>query len=313
MKARLLLLTSCLALVLLVAYALRARSDATEAQIATAAVSAQNGQLRIEVNEREARLRDARKSVAAANRQTADPRRDSSRSADETAKSTANNTPQKTEVAPRLSAKTIIASDPAKRATYLTNVRAQVGLDYGGMFKALRLSPEQIERFKDVEVWLEQERMELQAAIETQGLDPNGPEARKLWADYNNSRTTKKTEALGDNASRYLEYFHTASVRQSVQRLAAPDLVPGQTATADQVERAADILAANSQSKSGGGHGVEPGTVNWIVVREQLKGILSTSQIEWLGLFVEEEAASVRVGQRQAQLTAQFRSKSASR
>jgi hypothetical protein len=55
---------------------------------------------------------------------------------------------------------------------------------------------------------------------------------------------------------------------------------------------------------------VQPGIVNWNVAREQLKGTLSPAQIEWLGLFVEEEAASVRVGHLQARLTAEFRKRS---
>jgi predicted transcriptional regulator len=117
---------------------------------------------------------------------------------------------------------------------------------------------------------------------------------------------------LGDLTSRYREYFHPAGIRSKVQRLAAPDLVPEQTVTADQIERAADILINYSQNKSGGGNGAEPGSVNWIVAWEELKSVLSPAQIEWLGLFVEEEAASVRAGQLQAKLTTQFTSKSVS-
>ena len=83
--------------------------------------------------------------------------------------------------------------------------------------------------------------------------------------------------------------------------------------TADQVERATDILIANSRRKSGGGHGVEPGTVNWIVAQEQLKGILSPAQIERLGLFVEKETVDARLDQLSTQLTAEFQSKSASK
>ena len=44
----------------------------------------------------------------------------------------------------------------------------------------------------------------------------------------------------------------------------------------------------------------------------QLKEVLSPAQIEWLGLFVEEEAASARAGQLQQRLTAEFRKRTSS-
>jgi hypothetical protein len=300
MKTKMLLLFSCAALALLALFALRAKRSAIEAQAATSSLAAQNGQLRAEINEQEKRLRETRVFVAAVKPPKASPRGDSNRSADAPAR------------APRMSGITLIANDPVKRKAYMANFRAQLDLDYGGVFTALRLPPEQIEKFKDAEVGLEQERIDLQAAIETQRLDPNSEEARKLRADYGKSRQRKKAEVLGDLADRYQEYYHTASVRQEAQRLATPYLVPGETVTANQVERTADVLIANSQRKAGGGRGVEPGTVNWNVAREQLKGILSPAQIGWLELFVEEEAASARVGRLQAQLTAQFRSKASS-
>ena len=52
----------------------------------------------------------------------------------------------------------------------------------------------------------------------------------------------------------------------------------------EQVERAADVLIANSQRK---GRGVGPNTINWSAARTQLSGVLSPSQIETLGLFVK--------------------------
>jgi hypothetical protein len=313
MKTRTLLLVCCAVLALLAVLAFRSKRDATEAHAATSALAAQNEQFRIEVSQREKRLREAKASVAALKPQTTAPRGDPSHFAEATMKLTASSAPQKRGYERRMSARAIIASDPAKRSTYLANFRARLDLDHGGMFKALRLSPEQIEKFKDAEVWLHQEWTDLQAAIEMHGLDPNGAEARKLRSEYFKSRDAKKAEALGDLGERYLEYYNTTDVRDQVQKLARPDVVPGETVTADQVERATDVLIANSQRKSGGRHGVEAGTVNWPVTQEQLKAILSPAQIERLGLFVEREAVNARYIQLQTQLTAEFRSKLAAK
>jgi hypothetical protein len=311
MKTGTVLLVSCAALALLAVVALRARWDATDAQSATAALAAQNGQARDLVDQLEKRLRDARTSAAPAKPQTAEPRGDSSRPADATTKSTPGNVPPKTENAPRLSAKTIIANEPAKRAVYLANFRAQLDIDHGGMFKALRLSPEQIEKFKDAQVWAEQEQMDIRATIETEQLDPRGARARMLWANFPGDRAAREAEALGDLTERYLEYNKTARVRPLARRLAAPELVPGETVTADQVERATNILSTNSKFQWGRDAVWNPSSVNWNVAREQLKGVLSPAQIEWLGLFVEERAASARVSDFAVRLTAEFRSKSA--
>ena len=308
MKARTFLLVSCAGLALLVVFALRANRNATEARATTSALVAQNNQLRIELSQQERRLRETKASAPIVKPSTPAPRGDSNRSADTTMKSTSGNALPKTEFERRVSARTLVASDPAMRSTYLANFRARLDLDHGGMFKALRLSPEQIEKFKDAEVWLHQERIDLEAALEMQRLDRNSPEAKKLWSDYWKARTMKQAEALGDLGGRFLEYSNTTNVRDQVQKLARPDVVPGETVTADQVERATDVLIANSQRNSSGGYGVARGTVNWSVAREQLKGILSPTQIERLGLFVEKEAVDRRLSQRLTQLAAEFRS-----
>jgi hypothetical protein len=312
MKTRTLLLVGCAAWALLALFAFRAMRDATEARAATAAMVARNDQLRNEVNQQEKRLREANVSAAAVKSPTAALRSDSSRSAEPTMNSTTSSAPQKTAYERRVSARVLIASDPKMRSTYLANYRARLDLDHGGMFKALRLSPEQIEKFKDAAVWQHQERIDLEAAIEAQRLERDGPEARKLWADHFKASAAKRTEALGELGERYLEYSNTTSLRDQVQKLARPDVVPGETVTADQVERATDVLIANSQRKSDGGRGVVPGTVNWPVAREQLKGILSPAQTEQLGLFVERGTVDARYIQLQTQLTAEFRSKAAS-
>jgi hypothetical protein len=103
-------------------------------------------------------------------------------------------------------------------------------------------------------------------------------------AESGRSTRTANLRALGSLAERYFEYDNTANMRFVVQRMAAPDRIAGETMSADRVERTTDILVANSQRRSGRTHGVEPGTVNWTVAQEQLKGILSPAQIAYLGL-----------------------------
>jgi hypothetical protein len=316
MKPGTLLFVGCAALIVIVALALRSARTAAESRSAATALITATDQLRANVGQMEKRRQAAQASTTAEaprapaqNSTTANTGNAPQRPQPSPSKSAADGSVSKSERSPRPTTTALIASDPGMSATYLANFRTQLDLDYGGVFKALRLSPEQIEKFKDVEVRLKQDEMDLQAAIETQRLDPNGPEARKLKADYDKSRAAKKAEVLGDLAERYLEYTNTAGLRSQVQKLTAPDLVPGQSVTAEQVERATDILIANGQRKAGT-RVVPPGTVNWNVAREQLKDVLSPAQVEWLGLFIEERAAVGRGDQLKARITAESKQQS---
>jgi len=177
------------------------------------------------------------------------------------------------------------------------------------MFKALGMSPGQTERFKDVELWLQDARIDLHAAIAAQGLDPNGAEARKLWTDYDKLRTTKKAEALGEFADRYFEYLGTQSVRDYAQQLAWTGIYSGENISSAQVERTADVLIANTRRMvtGPGAKWLEWETLDWSAAQGQLKDLLSPSQIETLGRFIEKDKAQGRVNQQTRRLTAQFK------
>jgi hypothetical protein len=209
----------------------------------------------------------------------------------------------------RPSATTLIANDPRWLAEYLNNMRAGLELSYGGMFKALGLSPEQIARFEDAEVWLEETKMDLQATIDARELDPVGATCKKLWSDYEKSRVTKKAEVLGDLTNRYLEYFRTQGVRDYAQQLAWTGAFTSEPVTSAQVERVADILIANC-GRRGGGSGpgwADPATINWSAASEQLKDLLSPTQISTLAVFFQRDKAQAKVTEQINRLTAQFK------
>jgi hypothetical protein len=176
------------------------------------------------------------------------------------------------------------------------------------MFKALGLSPAQIESFKDAEVWLEEGKMDLNAAIESQGLTPDSAEYKKLWDNYDKSRAPKKAEVLGDLMEAYLEYYFTRDPRWAAQQLAWTGVFTGETVTSAQVEQAADILSANSKRRGSDPktHGVEWATVDWPTASTQLKTVLSPGQIEILGGIVERDKLQRKVNELTMKLGAQF-------
>ena len=151
--------------------------------------------------------------------------------------------------------------------------------------------------------------MDLRAAIETQGLDPNSAEAKKLWDDYARSRNQPKADLLGDLAHRYFDLYRTWSVRYYAQQLAGIGSMTGEVPSAEQIDRAAEILIANTRRR---GAGKMPGwtdveNVNWAAATPQLEGVLSPAQIQSLGNLIERDALGKKLGQHAARLTAQFK------
>lgn len=205
-----------------------------------------------------------------------------------------------------------LANDAAKMAQHLKYFRDRTMMNYGANFRAIGLPPEKIERFKDVEVELERARIELQAAVDNHSLDPKSEAVEKLWAEYNASGVTKKAEVLGEFTIPYMDFLRSNSVRELAGKLAMAGLWTGEIATADQIDRAGDILAANSKRTStdiypGWTH---PATINWEAACEQLKAILTPGQIEIVRLQVESAKFDAKMNDRTKLLTAQFKKQS---
>lgn len=298
---------------LLVALAVRATREVIRDQAAVAALAPQRDMLRAKMVHVEIRLQTTKDRVASLEEQlaalVADSGRENARAAGGAARS---KTPG--EAAPPSrppSPKTLIASDPQKWAEYRKNYRATVDLDYGPVFKWLGLTPEQTEKFKDAEVWLEETAIDLSAAVELHRLDRDSAEYKKLFSRYNASRVTKKQEVLGDLTDWYLEYFRTESVRWYPRELAYAGIFSGEMIAAAQIEHAADILVANCkrqsmQSSAKPGPWAYPAGLNWPAASAQLKGLLSPNQIATLGLLIEQDMAKARLDDRAERLSAQF-------
>ncbi len=308
MKAKTLIVVSAV-LAVMVAFAVRATRQARDAREALTALAPQPDRLRKKADQMNARLQTAREALRILDSTSAGAAAESP-TGSQAKGAVAGKSASGSAAAPaqRPNPLTLVANDPAKMAEYSRNFRAGLDLRWGGMFKAIGMSPVQIEKFKDVELWLQESRVDLQAAIAAQGLDSNSVEAQKLWTDYNNLRTTKKVEALGDLADRYFEYFGTQSVRNYSQELAWTGIFTGESISSAQVERTADVLIANTKRMltGPGAKWVDLPTLDWTAASQQLKGVLSPAQIETLGRFVEKDKAQARVNQQTRRLTAQF-------
>lgn len=302
------------ALAVAVGIAIRATSKIASQQSQRAALAAQHNAWRSKIAALEQRLRlaqdalaDAEKNVAALPKNNAGKKN--------SAATTAVQAPDKFPPASRkLSPASLVANDPEKMAAYARNFRDSLDFTLGGMFRRLGLSPEQIEKVKDLRVWFEQSRMELEAAAEAHGLNMQGDAYGKLrWEDLGNARKMRETEIFG--ASELLEHYRNYSrlgyLRDTVQRIASSEMGSDTPATFAQVERAVDILAANNQRREPktpekwswqiyGWSWGDWGAINWSAAEPQLQRELSPAQFGLLRQFLRTQEAWAAVASRNA-------------
>jgi len=301
-------------------FAVRANREADQTRAAIKALESQDAGMRAATASVEQRLRTASQALAQLEQKPGRPPGEPGAGAGAAANATAagHDTAAKPFGPTRqLTATTIIANDPQKLAEYLQSYRGSLDLYYGDMFKALGLSAEQIEKLKDLNVWGLQQQMDLNAAMEVQGLDRNSVAYKELQAELSRTRMAKEKELLGDLVTPYREYqreySRTQGVRDLAKELAGTAVYSGELMTSVQVERTTQILAANSQrGKPGYMSGyANPSTVNWLAARAQLQDVLSPTQIVALGEIVESKATQDKATERQNRLLAEFKAKQA--
>ena len=213
----------------------------------------------------------------------------------------------------------VVANDPKLMPRALRDYRVQIRL---GNLQSIGLSNSQIEALKDAMVEKEQRRMDLAAAVETQGLDQKSDTFKTLNAESERLHQKKEAEILGDLESAYREYGRARLVRWGVTAFALAALDTGEPVYATQFEQVTQILAANSERiqpnsdwaivftgwKTGD---VKADTVNWDVASPQLQGVLTPTQVETLRRHYQSDVASwnleKQIWDREALLTAQFK------
>ena len=297
-----------------IALAVRAYRQINETRAAIAALAPQNAAARADIAQLELRLRTTKNELTRLKEKSSVNSGDGEVAGSATAERSETGTTPKTS-AGKFSPETVIANDPQKLAVYSQNFRAGLDLAWGGMSKALHLSPEQLEKFKDLKLREELRWMELVAAAETQGLGryeagfyqlmlKHGNEARK------EERRFFESEGL---ATEYLEWRELRYLRETTQRLASSEVYPTAPITSAQVERVTEILANNSAkppsawSRATAWSWPHWTTINWDAASAQLNTVLSPEQLATLRLLIRPQEAHTASTRRWVQLQAEAR------
>jgi hypothetical protein len=213
----------------------------------------------------------------------------------------------------KLSPEAALASNPALLAEYLRYQHEVPDWSRGHMFRVVGFSPGQIEQWKQMTVQDVQRRLDLIAAVETQGLGRNSDTFKALSAENQRRRREKEVEILDDLEPRYREYQRLEGVRGLVEWLTRTGVYQDETITGEQLERATRIIAANTGQVLRSGSGGEIPIIDWTAATVQLKDTLSPSQIATLQRLGQQfetiVRASQRVEERTKLLTAQFQSR----
>jgi hypothetical protein len=200
-----------------------------------------------------------------------------------------------------------LAQDPKRLSEVLQSYRSTLDTTYSGLFTALGLSDQQIQRFKDLKTARYQEQIDQWAALAVHDVTGLSAAGRKLEREHDDKWTAKERELFGDLGPLYQKYAYAEKVRECVREVAGTGASTGEPMTLAQIERATQILAANSRTGPDGL--VERSAVNWDAARAQLAGVLSTNQIATLGEVLEERNSVWKLAQLRERLIAEFKAR----
>lgn len=200
-----------------------------------------------------------------------------------------------------------VLNDPARKAAYVVDYRASLDLSNGGVFKALGLSPELIEKFKDKKVEDQLGWLEFRATADRHGLDWDSDGRDALRRGEIKLNGVNLAKLFGPQlTARWNRHRESQNVRDLVQRVASTGAYLEESMTSAQVETTTDTLIANARARDPR-NAFRGWQINWEAARAQLEGALSPPQVAALQLFVQEQEADYLVAQRITQLTAQFK------
>jgi hypothetical protein len=185
-------------------------------------------------------------------------------------------------------------------------IQQRAGLDarYADLFKQLKLSPAQLEKFKDLLVERQTARMDVMATAREQGLDPraNRDELKKMTDEAQAEVDASIKTTLGESVyNQYQTYDATQSQRALVSQV---NNILGYSSTPLNETQSAFLITAlgtgaTATADQGGGPGGWGGATNRATITdaviEQAQAVLFPAQVEVLKQVQAEQQAQQKV------------------
>lgn len=181
---------------------------------------------------------------------------------------------------------------------------------YATLFKSLNLSPDQLEKFKNLLVDKTTAVSDVAIAAREQGINPRTDRDayRKLLADAQNGIESEIHDLLGDAGfSQYQHYEHTQPQRNVVTQLEQRLSYTSTPLTPAQSAQLVDILAAtNTSTQSNPGFRGRAAVNNFYGVNTSQAAISETAINQALGLLAGPQVDALRQLQQEQQAQAEL-------
>ena len=185
-------------------------------------------------------------------------------------------TPQRNGGRPDIAA--LLEKTPGLRAPYRQFRRADVAIRYLPLFDRLKLAPAQVEKFKDIMVEDEEERIDLQTTAAAGALASTDPTIAKLKQQQEMKLKAAQLELLGEDAYQEVERFNRVQPLESIM-FGAANLISEDSSpmSAQHAQQLINVLAkANAPYLSGGTANQQ--TIDWPKVLVEAQSVLSPDE-----------------------------------
>ena len=165
-----------------------------------------------------------------------------------------------------------LRSDPVVQARFSDYQKSGLIMVYGPLFRELHLSAEQVARFEAIVIQRSEAQMDLNAAIQDQGISWDDPAAQKMFSQIRADFQNSMTDLLGEAASKQVDtYDQEIPSRSALAGFAGVATLDGIPLSPDQVQRMTSLAA---QTRLG------PGGPDWNNIMTQAGSILTPNQLE---------------------------------
>jgi hypothetical protein len=174
---------------------------------------------------------------------------------------------------------TLVEADPKLMDLYLKSFRANLAVRFGWVYEKIGLTPEQINKVKDLSTAHEQENMDLRAAAEAQGLTMSDPGIVKLHQQTNQQFQAAVNDAIGAAANAQFGQYTAIpdGMVSVVTDLATANALDPAPMTYAQAGQLMPIFEAARVAAQGNG-----GTMDWDKIANQAAGFITGPALQSL-------------------------------
>lgn len=205
----------------------------------------------------------------------------------------------------------VLEAHPELRGLFRQNFRAKMRQNYQPFYNAARLTSEQRQKFEDLMLDNEEQKMDLQATAQMQGLTTADPAIAKMRQQMDEKLQSAQTELLGAAGCQQLQDFKRVEPQNKfVSDIVSQVALTSSPFTVAQREQLLNVLATSVRDDAGGSANAKDNstssvlntllilskTTDWPRVMAQVQIFLSPTQLSALkgNAAVAEAPALIR-------------------